>query len=147
MKQKVSYYGTGRRKTATARVYLSPGSGKISINNLDLAQYFCRETARMLVTQPLYDTALQGKFDVLVKVAGGGSSGQAGAVKLGIARALVNYDEATTVKDSHQLVDEQHVSLRKLLRQAKHLTRDSREVERKKVGKHKARKGTQYSKR
>lgn len=124
-------YGTGRRKTATARVYLKPGSGNISINDRPLDEYFGRETARMIVRQPLELAMLSEKFDVAVRVHGGGGSGQAGAIRHGISRALVDYDE----------------SLRQTLRQAGFLTRDAREVERKKVGLRKARKRPQYSKR
>jgi small subunit ribosomal protein S9 len=124
-------YGTGRRKTATARVYLKPGSGNISINDRPLDEYFGRETARMIVRQPLELAMLSEKFDVAVRVRGGGGSGQAGAIRHGISRALVDYDE----------------SLRQALRQAGFLTRDAREVERKKVGLRKARKRPQYSKR
>lgn len=148
MSQKTHYYGTGRRKTSSARVYISPGSGKIVVNNLSLEQYFGRETSRMLVEQPLVDTNSHGKFDISAKVVGGGISGQAGAIKLGIARALVKYDESHASPDLADLaIGAQVESMRKMLRRGHHLTRDSREVERKKVGKHKARKGTQYSKR
>lgn len=147
MSQKM-YHGVGRRKTSSARVYLTPGSGKITVNNMTLAQYFSRETARMLVEQPLVDTDSQGKFDILAKVIGGGISGQAGAIKLGIARALVKYDESSSHTIDADIAIGDHVeSLRRILRKGNHLTRDSRKVERKKVGKHKARKGTQYSKR
>lgn len=124
-------YGTGRRKTATARVYLRPGTGNIVINNRALDQYFGRETARMVVRQPLDLVELNDKFDITVRVRGGGGSGQAGAIRHGISRALVDYDE----------------SLRQALRRAGFLTRDAREVERKKVGLRKARKRPQYSKR
>jgi len=126
-----NYYGTGRRKTSTARVFLRPGSGNITVNHQSLEQYFGRDTARMLVRQPLELTSTKDNFDVLVTIRGGGDSGQAGAIRLGIARALVEYDEG----------------LRKPLRQAGFLTRDDREVERKKVGLRKARKRPQFSKR
>lgn len=126
-----SYYGTGRRKTSTARVFLRPGSGNITVNHQSLEQYFGRDTARMLVRQPLELTSTKDNFDVLVTIRGGGDSGQAGAIRLGIARALVEYDEG----------------LRKPLRQAGFLTRDDREVERKKVGLRKARRRPQFSKR
>jgi small subunit ribosomal protein S9 len=126
-----SYYGTGRRKTSTARVHLAPGSGKISINDRTLDEFFGRETGRMIVRQPLEVAQLATKFDVSVQVEGGGITGQAGAIRHGITRALIAYDEA----------------LRKPLRQAGFVTRDAREVERKKVGRRKARRGTQYSKR
>jgi small subunit ribosomal protein S9 len=125
------YYGTGRRKTATARVYLQAGSGNIVINDRTIDQYFGREVARMIVRQPLEKVDLVNKFDVLVSVAGGGSFGQAGAIRHGITRALMQYDE----------------TLRPPLRQAGYVTRDAREVERKKVGLRKARKRPQYSKR
>ncbi|AJE16478.1 MULTISPECIES: 30S ribosomal protein S9 [Stutzerimonas] len=124
-------YGTGRRKTATARVFLRPGTGKISINNRELDNFFGRETARMVVRQPLELTDTAAKFDVYVTVLGGGVSGQAGAIRHGITRALIEYDE----------------SLRSPLRKAGYVTRDAREVERKKVGLRKARKRPQYSKR
>ncbi|WP_120997608.1 30S ribosomal protein S9 [Stutzerimonas urumqiensis] len=124
-------YGTGRRKTATARVFLRPGTGKISINNRNLDQFFGRETARMVVRQPLELTETTEKFDVYVTVLGGGVSGQAGAIRHGITRALIEYDE----------------SFRSSLRRAGYVTRDAREVERKKVGLRKARKRPQYSKR
>jgi small subunit ribosomal protein S9 len=124
-------YGTGRRKTATARVFLRPGTGKISINNRELDNFFGRETARMVVRQPLELVEMTEKFDVFVTVIGGGVSGQAGAIRHGITRALMDYDEA----------------LRPALRKAGFVTRDAREVERKKVGLRKARKRPQYSKR
>jgi small subunit ribosomal protein S9 len=124
-------YGTGRRKTATARVFVTSGRGNITINERALESYFGRETARMVVRQPIEVAELAGKVDVRVTVAGGGGSGQAGAIRHGIARALVTYD----------------ASLRQKLRRAGFLTRDAREVERKKVGLRKARKRPQYSKR
>ena len=124
-------YGTGRRKTATARVYLKPGSGHITVNDRPLDEFFGRETGRMIVRQPLEAAQLAGKFDITVQVAGGGITGQAGAIRHGITRALIEYDE----------------TLRKPLRAAGFVTRDAREVERKKVGRRKARRGTQYSKR
>lgn len=124
-------YGTGRRKGSTARVYLRPGSGNITINARTLDNYFGRETSRMIIRQPLEVTELTNNFDVNIKVKGGGSSGQAGAIQLGIARALLCYDK----------------ELRLPLRQHGFLTRDAREVERKKVGLRKARKKEQYSKR
>jgi small subunit ribosomal protein S9 len=125
------YYGTGRRKTATARVFLKPGNGNVVINDRPLDQYFGREVARMIVRQPLERVEMTDKFDVMVTVSGGGSFGQAGAIRHGITRALMQYDEA----------------LRPTLRQAGYVTRDAREVERKKVGLRKARKRPQYSKR
>ncbi len=124
-------YGTGRRKTATARVRLTRGKGMITINNRPLDEYFGRETARMLVRQPFVTLDMQDKFDVRANVAGGGPSGQAGAIRHGITRALMVYD----------------ATLRPTLRKAGYVTRDAREVERKKVGLHKARKASQYSKR
>ena len=139
------YCGTGRRKTSTARVYLKPGKGNIVINQNTLDQYFGRKTARMIVRQPLVVTNLQNKFDITVTVCGGGISGQAGAIRHGIARALLKYDEETGEEGGSS--GEGALSLRKILRQAGFLTRDARQVERKKVGRHKARKGTQYSKR
>ena len=126
-----NHYGTGRRKTATARVYLKPGSGQITVNDRPLDEFFGRETGRMIVRQPLEAVKLVSKFDIAVKVDGGGITGQAGAIRHGITRALIEYDE----------------SLRKPLRDAGFVTRDAREVERKKVGRRKARRGTQYSKR
>ena len=126
-----AYYGTGRRKTSTARVWLKPGTGSITINERSLDEFFGRETGRMIVRQPLEVAQLAGRFDVSVHVNGGGITGQAGAIRHGITRALIAYDEA----------------LRKTLRKAGFVTRDAREVERKKVGRRKARRGTQYSKR
>ena len=126
-----NHYGTGRRKTATARVYLKPGSGRITVNERSLDEFFGRETGRMIVRQPLEAVSLTAKFDITVKVDGGGITGQAGAIRHGITRALIEYDE----------------SLRKPLRAAGFVTRDAREVERKKVGRRKARRGPQYSKR
>lgn len=135
-------YGTGRRKTSTARVFIKPGKGKITVNNIELDKYFGRETARMIVRQPLQIVDRLTSFDIYVTVKGGGASGQAGAVRHGIARALVQYDEeGQTDAGTHEN------SFRRLLRRAGLLTRDAREVERKKVGLHGARKGTQYSKR
>ena len=124
-------YGTGRRKTATARVYPKPGNGRITVNKRSLDEFFGRETGRMIVRQPLEAVKLVDKFDIAVTVGGGGITGQAGAIRHGITRALIEYDE----------------SLRKPLRDAGFVTRDAREVERKKVGRRKARRGTQYSKR
>jgi len=124
-------YGTGRRKSSAARVFLRKGSGSIMVNGKALDDFFGRETSRMIVRQPLELTQNQDKFDVMVTVEGGGMTGQAGAIRLGIARALVEYDE----------------TLKSPLRKAGFMTRDAREVERKKVGLHKARRATQYSKR
>lgn len=125
------YYGTGRRKSSTARVFIKQGTGKITINNRSLANYFTRPTARMVVCQPLELLQLNEKFDLYITVVGGGISGQAGAVRHGITRALMAFDE----------------SYRSELRKAGYVTRDARCVERKKVGLHKARKRPQYSKR
>ncbi len=122
---------TGRRKTASARVFIKPGSGVISINKRSIEQYFGRETSRMIVRQPLESAELLGKLDVTITVKGGGANGQAGAIRHGLARALVNHDE----------------ELRSTMRRAGFLTRDAREVERKKIGLHKARKRPQFSKR
>lgn len=123
--------GTGRRKSAVARVFLRPGNGGIRVNGKDIDVFFSRETGRMIVRQPLVLTNHLSTFDILVNVVGGGESGQAGAVRHGIARALVEYDEA----------------LKAVLRKAGLITRDAREVERKKVGFHKARRRKQFSKR
>jgi small subunit ribosomal protein S9 len=125
------YYGTGRRKTSAARVYLRPGTGAININGRPLDMFFGRETARMIVRQPLQTSDLDGKFDIQVNVRGGGTTGQAGAIRHGITRALMAYDE----------------TLRQPLRRAGFVTRDARAVERKKVGLRKARRATQFSKR
>ena len=125
------YYGTGRRKSSTARVFISRGSGDIVVNRRPLDQYFGRETARMVIRQPLEVADMLGKVDIKVNVSGGGNTGQAGAIRHGITRALLQYDEM----------------LRPALRKAGFVTRDSRKVERKKVGLHKARKRPQYSKR
>lgn len=125
------YYGTGRRKTSTARVFISQGSGSIVVNDKPLDEYFGREVARMIVRQPLELVEMAEKFDIKVTVKGGGSFGQAGAIRHGLTRALMQYDE----------------SLRPALRGAGYVTRDAREVERKKVGLRKARKSTQFSKR
>ncbi len=125
------YYGTGRRKTSAARVNMRPGNGNIIVNGKPLDEYFGRETARMVVRQPLELTETLGKLDIKVSVEGGGSSGQAGAIRHGITRALIAYDE----------------ELKSSLRKAGYVTRDARMVERKKIGLHKARRATQFSKR
>ena len=125
------YYATGRRKTSAARVFLRSGKGEIQVNGRPLDVFFGRETARMIVRQPLQLSQMEGKFDIHVRVSGGGTTGQAGAIRHGITRALIVYDE----------------TLRQLLRKAGFVTRDARKVERKKVGLRKARKATQYSKR
>jgi small subunit ribosomal protein S9 len=126
-----TYYGTGRRKSSTARVHLKKGTGKITVNDRSIEEFFGRETGRMIVRQPLELVAMTNAFDVNASVEGGGITGQAGAIRHGITRALLAYDEA----------------LRKALRTAGFVTRDAREVERKKVGRRKARRGTQFSKR
>ena len=124
-------YGTGRRKSSTARVFLRSGKGAIVINGRSIEEFFGRETSRMIVRQPLELTKMTDKFDVSVTVEGGGITGQAGAIRLGIARALVEYND----------------TLKPELRKAGFMTRDAREVERKKVGLHKARRATQFSRR
>src|SRR3974390_2216440 len=126
-----TYYGTGRRKSSTARVHLKPGSGKITINARSIDEFFGRQTGRMIVRQPLELVQMANRFDVEVAVDGGGITGQAGAIRHGITRALMQFDDG----------------LRKQLRSAGFVTRDAREVERKKVGRRKARRGTQFSKR
>lgn len=125
------HYGTGRRKTSTARVFITKGTGKITVNGRDLDDYFGRQVARMIVRQPLETTEDASNFDVNATVKGGGSFGQAGAIRHGLTRALIAYDEGN----------------RSSLRQAGYVTRDAREVERKKVGLRKARKKPQFSKR
>ncbi|PZP63540.1 MAG: 30S ribosomal protein S9 [Azospira oryzae] len=125
------YYGTGRRKSAVARVFMKPGKGEIWVNDKPIDEFFSRETGRMIVRQPLVLTNNEGRFDIRVNVRGGGESGQAGAVRHGITRALIDYDAA----------------LKPVLRKAGLVTRDAREVERKKVGLHKARRRKQFSKR
>ena len=125
------YYGTGRRKDSTARVFLKQGTGKLEINGKSLEQYFGRPTSRMVVTQPLELLEVSDKFDLYITVSGGGITGQAGAIRHGITRALIQFDE----------------TFRSALRKAGFVTRDARAVERKKVGLHKARKRPQYSKR
>ena len=126
-----TYYGTGRRKSSTARVFMRQGAGQITVNDKPLEQYFGRKTAHMIIRQPLETVDSLNNFDFNITVKGGGGSGQAGAIRLGISRALLKYDE----------------TMRSQLRGAGFLTRDAREVERKKVGLRKARKATQYSKR
>jgi small subunit ribosomal protein S9 len=127
----LQYYGTGRRKSSTARVFLKAGEGKIMVNSCPLDEYFGRETARMVVRQPLNVVDRKDSFDIFVTVCGGGNTGQAGAIRHALTRALIKYDE----------------TFRSSLRKAGFVTRDAREVERKKVGLHKARKRPQYSKR
>ncbi|BCW92917.1 MAG: 30S ribosomal protein S9 [Acidobacteriota bacterium] len=127
----IQYYGTGRRKTATARVYLRPGTGKITVNKRDFDDYFPSRTLKMIIKQPLLITETADKFDIYVNVAGGGISGQAGAIRHGLSRALVEFNP----------------ELRPRLKAAGFLTRDAREVERKKYGQRKARRRFQFSKR
>lgn len=125
------YYGTGRRKSSSARVFLTPGSGNIVINDKDISEYFSRETARMVVKQPLEKLGMMDQFDIKCTVVGGGTTGQAGAIRLGLSRALLESDD----------------SLRPQLKEHSFLTRDARKVERKKVGLRKARRSVQFSKR
>lgn len=131
MAQPERYYSTGRRKRSTARVFLTRGSGKVTVNKRPIENFFGREASRILIRQPLVNAGLQDRFDVHASVQGGGLSGQADAIRHGIARALVTYDE----------------DLRSDMRKAGYLTRDARQVERKKIGLHKARRRPQYSKR
>lgn len=131
MSEMIQYYGTGRRKTAAARVFLRPGDGEIEVNDNNLDDYFARETLKMVVKQPLQLTETSEKFDIMITVRGGGSSGQAGAIRHGISRALLEYN----------------TELRDRLKGAGFLTRDPREKERKKYGRPKARKQFQFSKR
>ncbi len=137
------YCGTGRRKSSTARVYLRSGEGNITINGSPINDYFGSKTARMIVRQPLEAVDLETKFDIYVNVSGGGISGQAGAIRHGITRALIAYDEEGSEGDAGTA----DTSFRRILRKKGYVTRDPRCVERKKVGLHKARKATQYSKR
>lgn len=127
----IQYYGTGRRKTSVARVYLRPGTGTITVNRREFDVYFPNRVLKMVIRQPLLITETADKFDLMINVAGGGMSGQAGAIRHGISRALLEFNP----------------ELRKRLKTAGFLTRDAREVERKKVGVRKARRATQYSKR
>lgn len=143
-KQLKQYYGTGRRKSSTARVFLRPGSGKMSINGRSIEDYFGRETARMVVMQPYDLVQMHNKFDAYVTVKGGGASGQAGAVRHGITRALLDYDEEGGAEGGSEGGAQ---GFRKILRKAGLVTRDAREVERKKVGLHGARRKPQFSKR
>lgn len=134
--------GVGRRKTSTARVFIKPGKGEITVNGMKLDDYFGRKTSRMIVRQPLEAVDVVEKFDIKVNVNGGGSNGQAGAIRHGIARALVTYDETELGHDGTE-----DSSFRRILRQHGFLTRDDRKVERKKVGLRKARRAVQFSKR
>ena len=160
VKKRPQQYATGRRKTATARVFLRPGDGKITINDKSIEVYFGRKSAQMVVRQPLELVNASDKFDVLITVIGGGVMGQAGAIRHGITRALIKQDEALNPPKAvteAEAEDEEGKggsgsadakdTIRKILRRAGYVTRDDREVERKKVGLHKARKRPQYSKR
>jgi small subunit ribosomal protein S9 len=140
------FIATGRRKESVARVFLRRGTGKITINGRSLDEYFDRGTSRMLVTQPLIAVDMVNTFDVLITVKGGGSTGQAGAIRHGLSRALISYDEEGVVAGSAS-EESAEVTFRKRLRSAGFVTRDPRSVERKKVGLRKARKRPQYSKR
>lgn len=140
MAQVKQHYGTGRRKDSTARVFLRKGTGKITINTRTLEEYFGRETDRMVVCQPLQAVNVEGQFDLLITVRGGGTTGQAGAIRHGITRALIQYDEDGAGEGGAQ-------GFRSTLRRAGFVTRDPRVVERKKVGLRKARKKSQFSKR
>lgn len=142
MAQQQQFYGTGRRKSSTARVYLRRGTGKILINEKEFETFFQRKSHQILIMDPLKAVELDGKFDLMVTVRGGGNSGQAGAVRHGLARALVAYDEGEEGSSGSG-----GLGLRKLLGGLGFLTRDSRRVERKKVGRPKARKDKQFSKR
>lgn len=142
-KTQTQNYGTGRRKSATARVFIRKGKGDIIINKIPLEKYFSRETSRVIVRQPLVAVEATDKFDVFVTVRGGGSTGQAGAIRHGLARALVEYDEID-LPEGEAPGEQSH---RKLLRAKGYLTRDARRVERKKVGLKKARRAPQFSKR
>lgn len=144
MAKSSQYYGTGRRKQSCARVFLRSGKGDILVNTLPLEKYFGRETARMVVRQPLIAVKVDNKFDLSVTVSGGGASGQAGAIRHGITRALIAYERATNPASEKSETQE---SWHRQLRAAGYVTRDSRSVERKKVGHRKARKSEQYSKR
>lgn len=155
--KKECYYGTGRRKSSTARVYLRPGTGSVTINKKGLEEYFGgRDAYKIMVMQPLELVDLKDKFDILVNVQGGGNTGQAGAIRHGITRALINYDEAS-LPDKAKEEDESEgdsgstggsaKSFRRILRKAGLVTRDPRKVERKKPGLRKARKQEQFSKR
>lgn len=142
MAVQTQHYGTGRRKSAIARVFLRKGSGNITINGRTIEDYFGRKTSRMIVMQPFEAADMLDKFDAVITVTGGGSNGQAGAIRHGIARALVSYDE-----DDSDGGESGALSVRRKLREFGYLTRDARKVERKKVGLHGARKRPQFSKR
>lgn len=149
--QVIQYYGTGRRKTSTARVFLRPGEGKITINGLSMDDYFGRSSLKRMVMQPFDIVDMRDRFDAYITVKGGGMSGQAGAIRHGITRALINYDTTGAYGEAEGTEGDEDgegaLGFKKLLRKAGFVTRDARKVERKKVGLHKARKGTQYSKR
>lgn len=162
MATKQQYYGTGRRKTSVARVFLKSGSGQIKVNNKTVEDYFTRRTHQMVVAQPLELLESTKSFDLFITVKGGGPSGQAGAVRHGITNALIDYDEKTTVPvkktvkkaveaegidGAVEAADDSNLSYRRILRRAGFVTRDARKVERKKVGLRKARKAVQFSKR
>lgn len=157
MAENKQYYGTGRRKSSVARVFLRPGNGAIKVNTRELADYFTRETLQMVVRQPLELLDVASNFDLYITVKGGGASGQAGAVRHGVTRALIQYDEQTTVpvKSTAKKAEGEegetevstHLTYRQQLRKAGFVTRDARKVERKKVGLRKARKAVQFSKR
>lgn len=141
------FYGTGRRKSSSARVFITKGSGKMVINGKTLQEYFGRETARMVVAQPLEKLDMVDKLDIFVTVVGGGTSGQAGAIRHGISRALIAYDAASDDKQVVSEEEEEIESVKSILRKSGFVTRDPRIVERKKFGRHKARKSPQFSKR
>jgi small subunit ribosomal protein S9 len=141
------YYATGRRKSSSARVFMTKGKGVMTINGRPFENYFCNETQRMLITEPVETVGMQNKFDFKVTVIGGGVAGQAGAVRLGVARALLKYDMEAGSGEANSTGEAGALAFRSLLRAKGLLTRDPREVERKKVGLHKARKAPQYSKR
>lgn len=145
------FYGTGRRKSCTARVFLKKGTGKISINAKTVEEYFGRSTSRMVVMQALQAVQMSDKVDLKITVRGGGEMGQAGAIRHGITRALINFDEEFVNKNAAneetEFANIQDNSFRRILRKEGFVTRDSRQVERKKVGRRKARKKEQYSKR
>ncbi len=151
--KKKYFYGTGRRKESVARVFLKKGEGKFTVNGRELTDYFPRETARMIIVRPINEVDMKDRFDIMVTVKGGGVTGQAGAVRMGLARALVDYDEeggkakGGTIKVASAEAEGEALTFRQKLRRGGHLTRDARCVERKKVGLRKARKRCQFSKR
>lgn len=147
VKMSKQYYGTGRRKSSVARVFMSEGKGNISINGRNLKDYFKNETSRMVMIQPLELVEMSDKVDIKATTKGGGTTGQAGAIRLGISRALVQYDEEKEEDEFGEEGESGRITFRKLLRSKGFLTRDARKVERKKFGLRKARKAEQYSKR